>query len=111
MTSGVVQSGRDLRRGPWHRGLEAQASQAFPSPPPPSCSRPGFPTLGPLTEPKDPIQGYVLSNIKQGRHGQLLGQIQSGPEIEAVTWGTGGHLVSSSRLRRGLGRSQPGSRG
>lgn len=46
MTSGVVQSGRDLRRGPWHRGLEAQASQALLSPAPPVLQPPRFPHPG-----------------------------------------------------------------
>lgn len=60
----------------------------------------GFPPRGPLTKPKDPVQGHVLSNVKQGRHGQLVGQSQSGSKIEAVTWGTGGHLVSGTYLGR-----------
>lgn len=60
----------------------------------------GFPPLGPLTKPKDPVQGHVLSNVKQGRHGQLVSQAQSGSKIEVVTWGTGGHLVSGMYLGR-----------
>lgn len=71
--------------GPWHRGHAR-------------LSHPGFSPTGHLTEPKDPIQGHVLSYVKQGRHGQLLGQTQSGSKIEAVTWGTDGHLVSGTHL-------------
>lgn len=55
-----------------------------------------FPPLGLLTEPKDSIQGHVLSYVKQGRHGQLVGQSQSGSKIEAVAWGISGHLVSGT---------------
>ena len=43
---------------------------------------------GPLTKPQDPVQGHVLSYVKQRRHREPVCQVQSGPKVEAVTWGT-----------------------
>lgn len=46
-----------------------------------------FYSPGVLTQPQNPIQGHVLSYIKQGRHGHLVCQSQRGPKIEAITCG------------------------
>lgn len=78
----------------WHPG-RGGPNWTWPSQPPPLNPSPRptrtpptrtlLPTASPLTQPKDAIQGHVLSYVKQRGHGQLVGQTQSRPKIEAVT--------------------------
>ena len=131
MTSGTAQSGCDLQRGPGKAGgvrrefmalgLGSPGWTRLPRPPYPAPRLPESPlpgtgsclSPGPLTKRQNPIQGHVLSYVKQGRHRQLVCQIQSRSKTEAVTWGTGGPLVSGThwgRAREEKGHWGGGSR-
>lgn len=79
MTSGVVQSGRDLRRGPWHRGLEAQASQALLSPAPRLAAAQVSPPWGLSPSRRTPYKAMFCRISNRDGMGSFLAKFRVDP--------------------------------